>query len=196
MARICFALRRACVRTFLILAAAGPGMLTAPASAQSLHSCEIGRRVRDPEGKTGVIVAAEYDPWCVIKLDAGGQIEHPYHVPDPAGPGAAPASAPLPSGEWDCSVSAGTYQHPTIRPMGRLEIRGLQYRFRPFGKVTDGFAPYSVGADGALRWGGHLGGLDRAPSRLVASRKTDSGLNVQFRVSPTAYVETMSCRRR
>jgi hypothetical protein len=171
-------------------------LFSGTAWADSLHSCEIGRHVRVPAGQTGVVTAAEYDQWCVVTLDSGAKEEHTYTTLDGIGGQRSTTATALANGEWDCSVSAGTFQHPTVRAMGRLDVRGLQYRFRPFGNATDGFAPYAVGTGGSLRWGGYVGGLNRSPSRIVESRKNaDGGISVKFRVSPTAYVETMTCRR-
>ena len=105
---------------------------------------------------------------------------------------ASAGGAQLASGEYDCSraVAGGG-----IMPMGKMDIKGGQYRFRSLNTVTDGFTPYSLADDGTLTWGGKMGGLDTPPSVLVWSKKLDWGFRVRFRVSPTDYVEDMDCRQ-
>lgn len=107
----------------------------------------------------------------------------------------SPASAPLPNGTYDCATGTGTYQHPMIRADGQFDIRGLTYRFRPFGNVTNGYAPYTVGADNAIRWGGPVGGFTLPPSQILETKKTDYGFYVSYRTTPGGYVETMTCNK-
>ena len=102
--------------------------------------------------------------------------------PAPAQEGMA---APLRAGEYDCGAGAGT--------LGRIDIAGETYRFRPYGKAKDRFAPYQTGGDGSIRWEGHMGALDRAPSALVDSMRTPQGFDIRYRVRPGAPIDTMRC---
>ena len=110
------------------------------------------------------------------------------------GPAAPRPGAPLRDGEYSCVISSGAFSRPNIVVMGRMDIRGQSYRYRPFGKVTQGFAPYSMGGDGTLRWGGRMSGLDAPPSMLIKSYRTPEGFIVQFRANPRAYVENLTCK--
>ena len=100
---------------------------------------------------------------------------------------AAASGGGLTDGEYDCG---GGY---TYRAMGKVDIRGDRFRYRPYGEVVGGFAPYAVDARGAIRWGGHFGGLDDPPARIVASTREAWGFNVKYQGSPGALVNTMSC---
>ncbi|HEY1472686.1 MAG TPA: hypothetical protein VGF53_01225 [Pseudolabrys sp.] len=91
-------------------------------------------------------------------------------------------------GEYDC------YGGYTPRATCKLDIKGGQFRYRPYDKVESGFAPYSVTAAGAIQWGGHFGGLDDPPARIVASVRENWGLNVKYQDSPGGLINTMSCR--
>ena len=102
--------------------------------------------------------------------------------------GAAVANAAgLVDGEYDCG---GGY---TYRAMGKVDIKGGQFRYRPYDDVVGGFAPYSVDASGAIQWGGHFGGLDDPPARIVDSKVERWGFNVRYQGSPGALINTMSC---
>lgn len=107
-----------------------------------------------------------------------------------AGP-AGTGGAQLPSGEYDCSQSASG----GIVAMAKVDIKGSTYRYRPYGEVKQGFAPYTLGADGKLKWGGKMGALDAAPSVLLGSEKMDWGFRVHFRSTPGGYAEDMDCQK-
>jgi len=97
------------------------------------------------------------------------------------------AAADLADGEYDCG---GGY---TYRPMGKLDVKGSQFRYRPYGDVQNGFAPYSIGAKGAITWGGHFGDLDDPPARILESSVERFGLNVKYQAKPGGLINTMSC---
>lgn len=99
----------------------------------------------------------------------------------------AAAAGGLADGEYDCG---GGY---TYRAMGKVDIQGNRFRYRPYGDVVNGFAPFSVDASGAIQWGGPFGGLDEAPAQIVASKREAFGFNVMYKGNPTALVNTMSC---
>lgn len=164
----------------------------APAAAQMLKQCVTGMKVVDEAGTVGVITSAD-GAYCNIRLANGASTMRMYFVLRPAAAANQPANAPLRAGEYDCAVSSGYFSHPNVVPMGRFDIRGGSYRFRPFGKVTQGFAPYTIGGDGSLHWGGRMGGLDIPPSVLVRSYKTPQGFNVVYRVKNGTDADTMSC---
>ena len=69
----------------------------------------------------------------------------------------AAASGGLPDGAYDCG---GGY---TYRHMGIVDIKGNQFRYRPFDEQVAGFGPYTVNAGGTIHGGGHFGGLDDLP---------------------------------
>lgn len=99
----------------------------------------------------------------------------------------AHAGGGLADGEYDCG---GGY---TYRAMGKVDIKGDSFRYRPFEEVANGFAPYSVDVDGAIQWGGPFGGLDEPPARIVKSTRETFGFNVQYQGNPNGLVQTMSC---
>lgn len=99
----------------------------------------------------------------------------------------AMAAGGLPDGEYDCG---GGY---TYRAMGKVDIRNGQFRYRPYDTVVNGFAPYSLGADGRIAWGGPFGGLDEAPARIVETKREPFGFNVMYQGRPGALINTMSC---
>lgn len=101
--------------------------------------------------------------------------------------GEAVAAGGLADGAYDCG---GGY---TYRHMGTVDIRGGQFRYRPFDEGTGGFASYTVDASGAIAWGGHFGGLDDPPARIVDSKVEKFGFNVRYQGSPGALINTMSC---
>ena len=101
--------------------------------------------------------------------------------------GQAWAAGGLADGEYDCG---GGY---TYRAMGKVDIQGSRFRYRPYGDVVNGFAPFSMDASGAIQWGGPFGGLDEAPARIVKSTREPFGFNVMYQGNPTALVNTMSC---
>jgi hypothetical protein len=100
---------------------------------------------------------------------------------------AAASDGGLVNGEYDCG---GGY---TYRAMGKVDIRSGQFRFRPYGDVVGGFAPYSIGSSGAIQWGGPFSGLDDPPGRIVASTRETWGFNVKYLVSPGGSINMMSC---
>lgn len=100
---------------------------------------------------------------------------------------AAAAIGGLADGEYDCG---GGY---TYRAMGKVDIRNGQFRFRPYGDVVGGFAPYSINASGAIQWGGPFSGLDDPPGRIVASTRESWGFNVKYQATPGGSINTMSC---
>lgn len=97
------------------------------------------------------------------------------------------AVAGLANGEYDCG---GSYP---FRAMGKVDIQNGRFRYRPFGKVVNSFAPYSVGGDDLIAWGGPFGGLDDAPAQIVKSKREKWGFNVDYRSNPNGMVHTMSC---
>lgn len=99
----------------------------------------------------------------------------------------AGAAGGLVDGEYDCG---GGY---TYRAMGKVDIQGNRFRYRPYGDVINGFAPFSMDASGAIQWGGPFGGLDEAPAQIVASKREAFGFNVMYKGNPTALINTMSC---
>ncbi|MCX7363491.1 MAG: hypothetical protein NTV97_16790 [Alphaproteobacteria bacterium] len=99
----------------------------------------------------------------------------------------AAAAGGLVDGEYDCG---GGY---TYRAMGKVDIQGNRFRYRPYGDVINGFAPFSMDASGAIQWGGPFGGLDEAPAQIVASKREAFGFNVMYNGNPTALINTMSC---
>ena len=58
----------------------------------------------------------------------------------------ASASGALQDGEYDCG---GGY---SFVHMGKVDIKGDQFRYRPSDQVVGGFAPYSADPNGAIRW--------------------------------------------
>ena len=101
---------------------------------------------------------------------------------------AAPAAAGtggLADGEYDCG---GGY---TYRAMGKVDIQGATYRYRPYDEVVNGFQAYSV-TDGHIQWSGQFGGLDDPPARIVDSTVEPFGFNVQYQGEPGALINTMS----
>ncbi len=96
-------------------------------------------------------------------------------------------AATLVDGEYDCG---GGY---TYRAMGKVDIRGNQFRYRPFGDVVRPFASYSVDPNGAIRWGGAFGGLDDPPARIVDLKVESWGFNVRYQGNPSGLINTMSC---
>ena len=99
----------------------------------------------------------------------------------------AQAGGGLADGEYDCG---GGY---TYRAMGKVDIKGDQFRYRPYGDPVGGFAPFSVDPDGKIHWGGHFGGLDDPPARITEATRETFGFNVKYQGSPGALVNTMSC---
>ena len=77
--------------------------------------------------------------------------------------------------------------------MGTVDIKGGQFRYRPFDENVGGFASYSVGAGGVIQWGGHFGGLDDPPARIVDSQVESFGFNVRYQGTPGGLINTMSC---
>jgi hypothetical protein len=77
--------------------------------------------------------------------------------------------------------------------MGKVDIKGGQFRYRPYDEPVGGFAAYSVDASGAIQWGGQFGGLDDPPARIVDSKRENWGFNVRYQGNPSALVNTMSC---
>jgi hypothetical protein len=99
----------------------------------------------------------------------------------------ASATGALPDGVYDCG---GGY-----RPvhMGKVDIKGDQFRYRPYDKVGGDFAPYSAEPNGAIHWAGHFGALDDPPARIVESTREAWGFNVKYQGSPGGLTNTMSC---
>src|ERR1700684_3253871 len=92
----------------------------------------------------------------------------------------APASAgPLANGQYDCAIPMGM----GVMPMGRMDISGSTYRFRPMGKVTQGYAAYAVGGDGTIHWAGKLGDMEKPPSVVISSHTRAYGFSVYYRAS-------------
>ncbi len=100
---------------------------------------------------------------------------------------AAPAGAGgLASGEYDCG---GGY---TYRAMGKVDVQGGRYRYRPYGDVVSGFQAFSV-AGGKIAWSGKFGGLDDPPAQIVESTIEPFGFNVKYKGNPNGLINTMSC---
>jgi hypothetical protein len=99
----------------------------------------------------------------------------------------AVAAGGLTDGAYDCG---GGY---TYRHMGTVDIKGNQFRYRPFDEQVGGFAPYTMNASGAIQWGGQFGGLDEPPAKIVESKKESFGFNVMYQGRPGALINTMSC---
>src|SRR5262249_36539270 len=97
------------------------------------------------------------------------------------------AAGGLVDGAYDCG---GGY---TYRHMGTLDIRGGQFRYRPFDENTGSFAPYSVDASGMIHWGGPFGGLDDRTAGIVDSKVESFGLNVRYQGTASGLINTMSC---
>lgn len=97
------------------------------------------------------------------------------------------ANGSLVDGAYDCG---GGY---TYRHMGTVDIKGGQFRYRPFDENVGKFAPYSVDAGGAIHWGGPFGGLDDPPAKIVASTREKFGFNVKYQGTPGGLTNTMSC---
>ena len=97
------------------------------------------------------------------------------------------AAGGLADGEYDCGGS-----NP-FRAMGKVDIQNGRFRYRPFGKVINAYAPYSVGADNKITWGGPFGGLDTAPAQIVMSKREKWGFNVDYKGNPNGLTYTMSC---
>jgi len=95
----------------------------------------------------------------------------------------------LADGSYDCG---GGY---TYHAMGNVDIKGGQFRWRPYGEVTDGFASYSVDGSGAIHWGARFAGLDDPPAHIVDSTKESFGFNVRYQATPDSLIDTMSCHR-
>ena len=103
--------------------------------------------------------------------------------------GASASAATLANGEYDCAIPNGM----GVMPMGRMDISGSTYRFRPMGNVTQGYASYSIGSDGTIHWGGKLGEMNTPPSVVMSSNVRTYGFSVYYRSSPGGFAETMSC---
>src|ERR1700680_3376787 len=78
----------------------------------------------------------------------------------------------LADGEYDCG---GGY---SFVHLGKVDIKGDQFRYRPNVEAIGGFAPYSLDANGAIRWGGPFGVFDDPPSRIVKSTGEKFGFNL------------------
>ena len=102
----------------------------------------------------------------------------------PAAPG--PAGGRLADGEYDCG---GGY---TYRAMGKVDIRGGTYRYRPYDEVVGGFQPYAVNGR-AIVFAGKFGGLDDPPAKIASVTVEPFGFNVNYQGSPGALINTMSC---
>lgn len=167
---------------------------TAPARAQTLKQCVVGQRVIDGAGATGVITRAD-GGFCYISFDDGRTASRMFYVLRPASGESSAATARLQDGEYDCAIMRGDSRHLGVVPMGRMDVRGDTYRFRPLGTATGGFASFSADADGTLHWNGRMGALDEPPSVIVRSYRTPEGLNIEYRVKPGTADDIMSCRR-
>lgn len=166
----------------------------AAAHAQMLKQCVVGMHVIDESQKAGVITSMD-GAFCYITFDDGEKASRMFYVLRPASAANTRLDGPLPDGEYDCAIGSGSFSHPNVVPMGRLDIKGSSYRFRPLGHASTGFAPYSVERNGSIHWSGHMGALDAPPSVLVRSTKTPQGFNVVYLVRPGADADTMSCHR-
>jgi hypothetical protein len=93
----------------------------------------------------------------------------------------------LADGAYDCG---GGY---SFAHLGKVDIKGDQFRYRPNDEVAGGFAPYSVDANGMVHWGGPFGVFDDPPSRIVDSTREKFGFNLRYEASPGGSVNTMSC---
>ena len=99
----------------------------------------------------------------------------------------AGAAGGLADGEYDCG---GGY---TYRHMGKVDIKGSQFRYRPYDEPVGAFTSYSVDASGAIHWDGQFGGLDDPPARIVDSKRENWGFNVRYQGTPGGPINTMSC---
>lgn len=97
------------------------------------------------------------------------------------------AAGALVDGEYDCG---GGY---TFRHMGTADIKGNQYRYRPYDEPGAVFAPFSVDARGRIQWGGGFGELNQPPSRIVDSKVERFGFNVMYQATSGGSINTMSC---
>jgi hypothetical protein len=103
---------------------------------------------------------------------------------------AAPAgaeAATLPSGEYDCSDGK--------QAMGKVEIKGAAFAYRPLGAFSAAFAPYQIDAAGHIQWGAALAGINDTPPEMIAQSTVEPwGFTVAFQASPTSPVQTMICQ--
>ncbi len=97
------------------------------------------------------------------------------------------ATSALADGEYDCGGGYSFFH------MGKVDIKGDQFRYRPNDQAVGGFASYSVDARGAIHWDGRFAGLDDPPARIVDSTRQSFGFNVRFQASPGGLINTMSC---
>ena len=97
-------------------------------------------------------------------------------------------SARLPAGEYDCG---GGYP---FRAMGKVDIKGSEYRYRPYEDVVSGFKSYSVDENGAIHWSGRFGGLDDPPAQIDMTTKESFGFRVSYRSKPGGSVDQMDCQ--
>jgi hypothetical protein len=109
----------------------------------------------------------------------------------PAAPATAPAAPAGPGGladgEYDCG---GGYP---FRAMGKVDIQGATFRYRPLDEAQGGFAPYTVDADGTIHWGGPFPGIDEAPAHVTVSSRQPFGFNVSWVAHDGGMQDTMSC---
>jgi hypothetical protein len=107
-----------------------------------------------------------------------------------AGPGGAPGAPPpaLADGEYDCSDG--------LHALGKVDIKGPTFRYRPLGAFSGSFAPYQVDAAGAIQWGAPFAGLNDTPPEMITQSSVEPwGFTAMFLASPGALTQTtMICK--
>jgi hypothetical protein len=91
----------------------------------------------------------------------------------------------LPDGVYDCSEGA--------QALGKVDIQGATFRFRPADVPGGVFAPYSVNAAGQIHWGGAFRVIEDPPARLTTSTRLATGFNVGIQATPEGAEATMVC---
>ncbi|HEX2258087.1 MAG TPA: hypothetical protein VHG92_15570 [Afifellaceae bacterium] len=103
----------------------------------------------------------------------------------------------LPDGEYDCSMSSGGM----LMGLGTVEIAGSTFRGPAYDGQYGPAAPYDVGPEGVILWGGPFGGFDTEGHKVVSTvvvAENTSGRPF-FRVTvetPRGTFQQFDCQRR
>ncbi|HEX3920624.1 MAG TPA: hypothetical protein VHW60_25060 [Caulobacteraceae bacterium] len=104
---------------------------------------------------------------------------------EPAAPAPPSGGGGLPDGVYNCGDGA--------RVLGKVDIQGATFRYRPQDATGGIFAPYAVTASGQIHWGGPFPGLEAPPGRVTTSTREATGFNVSYQPTPESAEQTMSC---
>ena len=109
---------------------------------------------------------------------------HSQAAADPA-PAHARGGGGLPDGVYDC----GDGEHV----LGKVDIQGATFRYRPLDATGGVFSPYSVNTSGQIHWGGAFPGIDDPPARVTTSTRIATGFKVNFKAAPAGDEATVNC---